>query len=207
MSTFRRPARVPSPSSITRKSLTFLGNYQHPPSVDAALYCARKVLPRLLDIDPEATLTLIGVNPTEELLELNENPAIEVTGFVEDYRPYLWNAAAFIAPIFTGSGMRVKVLEAMACGTPVIATPLAMRGIGAEDETHFFQAETLDQFLSACVLCLESPETAAKVGTSGRDLIEVSHSSEIRAREREAIWQQIIDRTHAEKSGLVAEGE
>jgi glycosyltransferase involved in cell wall biosynthesis len=191
---FKAPVENALTSDAAR--IVFLGNYNHPPSVDAARYIAEEVFPQLKQRREDAELAIVGAFPTPELEELGQRDGIRVTGFVDDHRPYLWQASAFVAPIFTGAGMRVKVLEAMACGTPVVATALAMQGIGAVDGEHFFRAENAEEFIGASRRCIESPNDAREVGRRGRELIAESYSSGSMAREREAIWQHVIDDWH-----------
>jgi glycosyltransferase involved in cell wall biosynthesis len=198
MEKFLRPAGEEANGNGISQDLVVLGNYHHPPSAHAALFCAEKVLPGLQKTHSQAGLAIVGAFPTPELERLGEEPGITVTGFVEDHRPYLWRAAAFMAPIFTGSGMRVKVLEAMASGVPVIATDLAMHGIGAVAGEHFLRAETVEEFVIAARKCLEDPESGRAMGRRGRKLIAEKHSNERRAGEREAIWLRVIEGSSAE---------
>jgi glycosyltransferase involved in cell wall biosynthesis len=178
-------------------SVVFLGNYKHPPSVDAARFFAERVLPTLREDFPELRYQIVGAFPTPELVALGEQPGIEVTGFVDDYRPYLWRASAFVAPIFTGSGMRVKVLEAMACGAPLVTTRLALHGIGGKDGEHYLGAETAEDFVRATARLLQQPELGRRLGEAGRRHVEENHSNAARAREREAIWWRIYRDWHA----------
>jgi glycosyltransferase involved in cell wall biosynthesis len=189
---FKAPEKNAIKPSVAAKMIVFLGNYNHPPSVDAARYIAEKIFPQLQQQHKDIELAIVGAYPTPELEKMGQRDGIRVTGFVDDHRPYLWQASAFVAPIFTGAGMRVKVLEAMACGVPVVATGLAMQGIDAVDGEHFFRAENADEFIEASRRCIESPDDTREVGRRGRELIAESYSSQAMAREREAIWQHVI---------------
>ncbi len=176
-----------------RPAVVFLGNYRHPPNVDAVRFYAEKVMPEVRRRVPEVEFLVLGSHPGDELRRLGEADGVTVTGFLDDHRPYLWRARAFVSPIFSGAGMRVKILEALACATPVIATGLSMHGIGAVDGQHYLRAENASQFLEATCRLIEQPETAERVGQSGRKLIRERHSAERAARERESIWLKAVD--------------
>ncbi|MEM7582928.1 MAG: glycosyltransferase family 4 protein [Acidobacteriota bacterium] len=172
--------------------LVFLGNYRHPPNVAAALYLAEKIMPGVWTRYPSAELQIIGPHPTEAIEALTELEQISVLGFVEDIKPYFWQATAFVAPIFTGAGMRVKILEAMACGVAVVGTELSMHGLGASEGAHYLRAETATQFIEHLCRIIESPSPARAIGKAGCKLIEDLHSCERKAMERAEIWREVI---------------
>ncbi len=186
-----RPQEV-SAGQAESPTLVFLGNYKHPPNVAAVKFFADKVMPEVRSRCPQAQFLIVGANSPPEL-EDRESENIVTTGFVDDFRPYIWNASAFVAPIFTGAGMRVKVLEAMACGAPIVGSRLSMHGIEAIDGQHYLHAETASEFAEAACRCVEEPELALRIGRQGADLMVRKYSYEISAREREEIWYQVID--------------
>lgn len=168
----------------------FVGNYRHPPSVEAARFAAEEVLPLLRQRIAGAELAIVGAHPTPELEELDQRDGVTVTGFVDDVRDWLRSATAFIAPIFTGAGTRVKVLEAMASGTPVIGSPLAFLGIGGEPGRHYLHAESVGQFVDACQQLARDRERAEGISKAARHWVEAHHGLDARAREREELWFQ-----------------
>ncbi len=192
--TLRRPADRSVGRDVGSPSLVFLGNYRHPPNVAAVRFFAEEVMPEILRRCPQARFNVVGSHVPKELeLDFQASENVVFTGFVEDFRPFLWDASAFVAPIFLGAGMRVKILEAMACGVPVVGTALSMHGIEATDGEHYFQAETEAQFTEVSIRCIEDPEEAMRVGRQGAELIARKYSYEISAREREAIWYRTIE--------------
>ncbi len=189
---FAVPKKAPKKFRRGHPTVVFLGNYRHPPNVEAAVYFVENVMPGLRKKVPDLEFLIIGSHPSEELKELDSTPGVSVTGFVDDYRPYLFAADAFVAPIFTGAGMRVKILEAMACGIPIVGTGLSMNGIGAIECEHYYRADSASEFVAAVKRCLKRPKEARSVGRKGRKLIVERHSYQRSARDREAIWHNAI---------------
>jgi GT2 family glycosyltransferase/glycosyltransferase involved in cell wall biosynthesis len=115
------------------ETMLFLGGVRHPPNQEGLNWFTRKVLPRVLERKPKARLIIVGAEPppTHSLPHLPEN--IELRGFVEDVREPLGRYAVFVCPILSGSGMRVKLLEAFAAGIPVVSTPLGAEGLAGSD--------------------------------------------------------------------------
>jgi len=114
-------------------SVVYVGHYPHYPNEDAALWFAEKILPLVWKREPEARFIVAGSEPAEKILALSRDPRITVTGTVPDVMPYEKKAMVMAAPLRLGLGIKGKILEGMACGTPVVSTTLANEGIGAAD--------------------------------------------------------------------------
>lgn len=114
-------------------AVVFTGAMDYPPNEDAALRLVDSIMPLVWRQVPDATLTIVGRDPTPRLREAGTAERVTVTGFVDDVRPYLERAAVFAAPLRFGAGIQNKVLEAMAMEVPVVATPLAAGGLYVED--------------------------------------------------------------------------
>ena len=108
------------------------GNFAYAPNVEAAVWFARSIWPEVSAAKPEARLRIMGANPANAVRAL-EGPGVEVAGYVDDMTIELRKAHVSVAPLLSGAGAQTKVLEAMACGVPVVATPLANAAIGAKD--------------------------------------------------------------------------
>ena len=111
--------------------LVFTGNMDYWPNADAAVFFAREVMPLLAGRDPAPRFVIVGANPSAEVRALAALPGIEVTGRVPDVRPYVAHAAVSVAPLRLARGIQNKVLEAMALGRPVVASPQAFQGVRA----------------------------------------------------------------------------
>ncbi len=155
-------------------ALLFVGNYEYAPNVDAALHLARDIFPKVQSRIPEAHLWLVGNAPPSELRVL-ANDAIRVTGRVPDVRPYLARAGAFVSPLRLGAGIKNKVLEAMAMGCPVVATPLSLDGIGVTPGEEVLVGEGA-VMVEAIVQALMNDTLGDKLSANGRKLIESRYS-------------------------------
>jgi polysaccharide biosynthesis protein PslH len=159
------PPRPLDPAGHPPPSVLFTGSYNHPPNVDAALRLARSIFPRVRERQPDAVLTLAGEAPPGEL-RAAAGPGVTVTGFVPSLQPYLDGAAVVAAPLFQGGGMRVKILEALAAGKAIVASPLAVEGIRVADGEQVLLAETDEAFAGAILSLLEDRDR--RVALAGR---------------------------------------
>ncbi|MBV9357802.1 MAG: glycosyltransferase [Chloroflexi bacterium] len=165
----------PMPVAPDAESIVFLGVMHYRPNVDAALYFAREILPHILQVRPNAKFTIVGGGPPEELRRL-VGPNIEVTGRVADTRPYVSRAGAFVVPLRMGSGTRLKVLEGLAMGRPLVSTSLGCEGIAAVDGEHLLIADEPRHFAWSVLRLLDDTELAARLGRRGRTLVEDCYS-------------------------------
>jgi glycosyltransferase involved in cell wall biosynthesis len=175
--------------------LAYVGSFQHPPNLRAALFFAHEVMPELRLLYPDAEFRIYGTRIPPELDGKN---GVRVLGFVDDLRGALRSATALVAPIFTGTGMRMKVLEGLGAGALVIGTDLAMRGLAAVDRRHFYRANTATEFVRAIERAVEHPEEAQAIAQAGQALVAAMHSWESVVRRREAIWHSVVGEAEGE---------
>lgn len=155
--------------------LVFTGVMDYPPNVDAAKWLAREVLPRVRRVRPDAELLIAGRDPTSEVRRLAaELPPVTVTGFVEDLRPWLARGTVFAAGLRWASGQQNKVLEAMATGVPVVATPPVAEGFRLEGagEPPLRVADGESGFARNVVELLEDEEARSRLARDGRRFVE-----------------------------------
>jgi glycosyltransferase involved in cell wall biosynthesis len=145
----------------------FLGSFIHPPNVDAASRLARDVFPPVRLRVGEARLDIVGDAPPPAVRAL-AGEGIAVTGRVPDATPYLERAAVVAVPVRIGGGMRVKVLEALAAGKAVVATPRALAGLDLTPGEQALVAETDSDLGAALVALLEDPDRRRRMGTAAR---------------------------------------
>lgn len=176
--------------------IVFTGNLGYLPNVDAALWFAREILPRVRAAFPETTLDLVGARPAPSLVGLaSESAGVRVSGFVPDMHPYLAGATVAVAPMRAGSGQLLKILEAMATGTPVVATRLGASGLEVEDGRHILLAETVDEFVAQISRLFADPAVGARLGRASRTLVEDRYTWERSVARLEEIYESVRVRT------------
>lgn len=156
-------------------TLIFTGVMDYSPNEDTALRLINQMMPRLRPLVPDVRLILAGRNPTPALLrQAQEHPDVTVTGFVEDMRDYLEQAAVFVAPMRYGSGMQNKLQEALAMQVPIVASAIAAEGLRAADgvDAPLYVADQDDQFARCVAELLRSPEEQARLAAQGRAFAE-----------------------------------
>jgi glycosyltransferase involved in cell wall biosynthesis len=147
----------------------FVGNFAHPPNAEGALWLAREVWPRVLAQRPGARLVLAGRWPTPEMRALAD-ASIAVPGAVEDLLPLYQRAAVGVAPIFWGGGLRIKLLEMMAAGLPVVTTPQAADGLDARGWAVLARAP--QTFADAIVALFGDQDRRERMGALARATVE-----------------------------------
>lgn len=133
----------------------FTGVMDYKPNVDAVIWFVKNIWPSVVSEYPKAKFIIAGMNPSSAVKELVKIAGIEVTGFVEDILPYYHQSDYFIAPFRLARGVQNKVLQAFACGLPVIATPMGAEGIDCSDKEDILLANNKEEFLTSISL-LES---------------------------------------------------
>ena len=149
------------------RDVIFIGNFMHPPNVDAAERLTRAIFPRIAEQQPDARLVLVGADPPPALRALASDSVL-VTGRVDDVTPFLAAAAVATAPISTGGGMRVKTLEALAAGKALVASSLALEGVEVRAGEHALVANDDHAFADAVVALLGDDQRRAALGRAGR---------------------------------------
>lgn len=182
-----RPGAV-APAAPT--DLLFVGNFVHPPNLDAVLYLRDAVLPR---VGRRLRVRIVGHGATACV---PPSPGFEILGPVPDVRPHLEAARVVVAPVRFGTGMRGKVLDALALARPVVTTSLGAEGLDAVSGTHLFVADDPASFADACRRLLDDPTRAAALGAAGRRLVVERFDWDRIAEAHEAIYEHVLRAPH-----------
>jgi glycosyltransferase involved in cell wall biosynthesis len=160
-------------------SAAFLGSFEYPPNEHAALRFARAIAPLLRRRKPDARLGLIGLAPTPSVRAAAAANDIALHANVPDAAAILAHYAVLVVPLAMGSGTRLKILEALAAGIPVVTTSLGMAGLELEPGRHLLVADDDESLADAVVHLWESPDEAARLIEAGRHAVRARYSTEV----------------------------
>jgi glycosyltransferase involved in cell wall biosynthesis len=154
-----------------RRAIVFTGVMDYPPNEDAVVWFAERVWPELRRASPDLEFQVVGTRPTARVSALASQAGIRVTGEVPDVRPYVAGALAFVVPLRSGGGTRLKILQAMAMGCPVISTRLGAEGLDVEDGQHLLFAEGPGDFVARLDAIASSAERAEQLARNARQRV------------------------------------
>ena len=153
-------------------TMLFLGSFRHEPNRAALDWFVLEVMPRILAKRPEARLIMVGSEPPPAHTYADRSGALQMVGFVEDVREPLGRYAVFVCPILSGSGVRVKLLEAFAAGIPVVSTRVGAEGLATEDGRFCALADHPEGFAERVLALFDCPEKAAEMAIRARAEVE-----------------------------------
>jgi glycosyltransferase involved in cell wall biosynthesis len=165
MDSFKPPEE---PSS--RSQVVFCGVFNYAPNEEGALWLANEVWPKVLHGKPDATLVLVGAEPTKAVADLARRPSITVTGTVPDVRPFLWDSAVSAAPLHLARGVQNKVLEALVAGLPCVVTPPVLEGLPEAVRPACRSAADAGTFAEHVVALLREPPVTRRSIANRADL-------------------------------------
>ena len=168
-----------SNSPAERDRLVFVGSMAYHANIDAAVWFVRSIWPAVRERFPRWRLTLVGWNPAPAVLALRKEKNVEVTGTVDDVRPYYREALAAIVPLRTGGGTRLKILEAMAAGVPVVSTTLGAEGLAVSPGRQVLIADRDQDWLEHLTSLVAKPEFWRSLAAAGQELARARYDWEI----------------------------
>ena len=146
------------------------------PNVDAVVWFCREVWPSIRQRHPDSTFSIVGRRPIAAVQRLADLPGVQLVGQVPDVRPFLSEAAVVVAPLRIARGLQNKVLEALAMGKAVVASPPALAALQCQPGVDLLAASTAAEWIDAILQLLENKRLRKKLGTSGRKYIEEHHA-------------------------------
>jgi glycosyltransferase involved in cell wall biosynthesis len=162
---------TPAPTAPAGHRLVFTGSMDWLPNVDGVLHFCRDILPLIRRQVPDVAFTIVGRAPTHTVRNLADEPGVSVTGRVDDVRPYLAEAAAYVVPLRIGGGTRLKIFEAMAAGRAVVSTSIGAEGLPTEPGRHLLLADAPESFAASVVALLTRPALRHSVEGEARALV------------------------------------
>jgi len=169
--TVAAPAGPATVSGRHPHRLLLTGTFSYPPNIEAARELVGAILPLVRSEVPDATVELVGREPGRDVTAL-AGPATVVVGPVPDMAPHLAHASVLVVPLRSGGGTRLKILEAMAAGLPVVSTAKGVEGIAATPGEHLLIAETSEEIAAAVVRLCRQPALGLRLATAARSLVD-----------------------------------
>ena len=174
----RDPDPLGPPAPASTPTVAFVATMGWAPNVDAAVWFGHEVWPAVLRRSPDARLLLVGRDPAPPVQAL-ASPSVEVSGTVSDVRPFLSQARVTVAPLRAGGGTRLKILEALDAGRPVVATSIAVDGLEDLIDEGVVVADDAGTMIDAVSTLLADPDRAAALGRAGHEAVSARHSWDV----------------------------
>ncbi len=183
---------VPQDVPEEPNSLVFIGYFRHSPNVHGIKRFCREILPLIRKDVPETKLFIVGSSPPDEIIRLGKMDNVVVTGWVEDIKPYIARSSVYVAPLWLGTGMRVKILEAWGMAKPVVTTSVGSQGIDCTPGENVLIADDVQGFAAHTVRLLRDKALREKLGKNGRKQVEAKYDWEIIIQRVEEIYDGIL---------------
>jgi GT2 family glycosyltransferase len=187
-----------------RDTILFVGNFLHSPNVEALQWFMREVFGHVLQAHPVTHLIVVGNAPPPSLEDLKRHPNVQMTGFVPDVRDPFSRNAVFVCPVLSGSGIRVKLLEAFASGIPTVSTTVGAEGITSTSGDVCELADSPVEFANSVVKLLKNPEYAETLARRARLLAEEKYDAPQAAKRLVDVYRKEIGKHRMYKEQLTA---
>jgi sugar transferase (PEP-CTERM/EpsH1 system associated) len=195
----------PDATPVVPDQLVFTGSMDWYPNEDAILYFVDAILPLIRREAPDVRLTVVGRNPSPSLRAAATRAGVHVTGTVDDVRPFMRAASAYVVPLRVGGGTRLKIFEALAMGKAVVSTSVGAEGLPLVAGQHFLAADDPVAFAQSVVKLLRDRETRERLGLAGRRLVEARYSWREVARRFESELSEAANGRRAESESDIAD--
>ena len=176
-------------------TIVFVGAMDYFANVDGVLYFYKEIFPLIKEKIPEIEFYIVGSNPSREIQRLNNEPGVTVTGYVKDIRLYLSKASVCVVPLRIARGIQNKVLEAMAVGVPVVATPQALECIGAQPCVDLLMENEPDKFAKRVIEIIQNRKLQKVLSEQGRIFVEKRYNWEVNMRKLEKLLEDNTTQT------------
>ena len=177
-------------------TIVISGKMSYHANIHMVLHLIADIMPLVWRQRPQVKVWVVGKDPPDSIRTFSNDPRITVTGMVDDIRPYLQTATVAASPLGYGAGVQNKVLEAMACATPVVSSSLAVSALQVKQGQQVLVADQPSDFAQRILDVLENPSLAMSVGQAGRLYVESTHQWDGIAKHLQNIYTDLIVAGH-----------
>lgn len=179
------------PDQVKTPELLFCGMMSYPPNQDAVIYFCNEIFPMIRREIPNAHFTVVGKHTPEKIMELGRLPGVTIAGYVPSMEPYYEQAALVVVPLLNGGGTRIKILEAMAYGRPVVSTSVGAEGLEVSADEHILIADEPRQFAKQCIELLQNPAKRAAVASEAYRLVKEKYDAGVFRQKMDEVFQTL----------------
>lgn len=158
------------------KDIIFYGAMNRPENWKSAIWFIENVFAKIKS--KGYRFIVVGNKPHEQLMKYHNGNSIQIVGFVEDIKPYFENSMCLVAPLLLGAGVKIKILEAMSSGIPVLTNTIGIEGIFAENQKEFFLCKTADEYIEGIHKLSETPELVERISAAAKSFINQNYNYE-----------------------------
>ncbi|MFO0891134.1 MAG: glycosyltransferase [Isosphaeraceae bacterium] len=171
------------------RQILFLGALDWRPNLDAIGLLLDRIFPGVRSEEPSARLCIVGRRPSEKLIRrVKRLDGVELHADVPDVRPFLARSGVMAVPLRIGGGSRIKILEALACGLPVVASRVGAEGLDLDPGLHYIAADEADSMTRELLGCIRDPAGAQEMARRGRDFVLDRYDWSALSEKLESIW-------------------
>lgn len=166
---------APSNTRTRPLSCVFVGVMDYRPNVDAVRWFVQQIWPALKSRYPQATFTIVGKSPAPEVVALEDVDGVTVTGAVDDVRPWLHESSCVVVPLRIARGVQNKVLEAMACGRPIVCSSAPLQGLDVEPGLQLLCADEVNEWVDSVAHVFDDEQRAQELGMAANAWVQMNH--------------------------------
>lgn len=186
-------SRPPIVDQESVPKIVFTGSMNWMPNIEGVKYFLQEVWPLVLRSIPNALFVVVGKSPPVALTQLaSQVRGVQFTGFVDDVRPYVHAAHAFVIPLFVGGGTRIKAFEAMAMGCPLVSTSIGMEGLNAQADIHYLLRDEASSMANALITLLRNDQLRNQMSIDARRLVEGEFGHKVAGKVFEEICLSLV---------------
>ena len=181
----------PLPVNFKTNNLLYVGKMDYQPNLDAVLYFVNKIFSLIKMQIKDAKFFIVGSNPTKEIKQLGKDNDVIVTGYVNNIQPFYEQCAVSVVPLRAGGGTRLKILESMAFGRPVISTSIGCEGLDVCNNENIIISDKPEEFARKTIELLQNKDFREKISKNARNLVEHNYSWESIAKKQIQIYEKL----------------